>query len=1433
MFQNSKNMSFKTEFHMLEGKIILKYDKLGYIEYDVDLRVSYMVDEYPDINIGETVNFDLIEKRVTGTEDTFNRAINLAIIEKLEGSLIRLNKVLRELNISLDKAFEYLLSQGVRIEKRPTTKISKNLYNSLVREFSKEKDLEAETNGVERGSVINTKILEILKPSAIVLEFFEGKKAILPLQNIAWNLPSSEKLFNTYKVGERTEVVVLENEFNKPALVSRKHLVARPSEESAWQDLKIGDILEGTIIQVLNTQVVFSFPDGLFGTAIIAKDFPKSIGDEMKVQVLSKSVDRFLLSTTAYFDLPKAKVKITEKPNDDSLVKTKVTYEHEDESLKDANSFFNSLYYDFCEESESNNEKEFFQEAFAENHNLFDLAISLKLPLYIQFTSTSWDGDFNLKLLPYLESLSPEFTAEQKAIDYLSKQKYWVNINSTKDGRHFWTLFNQDLYISGFVTEEPDEHFFFVTKLEIGRKNKDLSFYKEKSQQNGCFLYDSEIFFLKLHSNRPIIDKPFAKVFNLLKTKSDAFLLYGELKKKAGAILMEEGESLKIFDKFLEYQIYREKERSKDKAISVSGHIVKIPAINCEASIEMTATESLKEIYDSSELEKILVSIKTSENSSKEKGDGKELVYFYDAEFEIVDDTARFHFFEMDKSIEDLESGFYVEPKVPLKQWQVQRKVIQDFFDKRINISHIETLFLKPDKIQAPKMESFNFINPLLNKARIDTPDNNQVKSVIKAVGNENIFLIQGPPGTGKTTVIAEIVQQLTNKGEKVLVTSQTHIAVDNVLDKLSDLDHLTLVRFGNKKRIMSGLERFHIDNQVDALAMHYGRVVENNIKLVLKKIECIDSSDEEIVEVLLGYLVDLTVDYPSNFEERLLKLNEDFISALKGLDIDQLTNLISVLKTWQNEIASRLEDIARPIIYDSMNVGFATCIGVRIDKGLSDRETKFDTVIIDEAGKANLSESIAAVSMAKKVILVGDHMQLPPYIDSTLIDPKNKDSFLNNDRFNRNKFDQEAIKHALTTSLFEFLVNKNKANLFPSTNIELLNFQHRMHPDIGEFVSNVFYNSNIQMGATTSGNTLPLSFPFDKQVIFIDTANSKTPYESKEGISYKNDTEALCISEIVIPKLLDENVSKDKFAVIAPYKAQVANIVSKLKRRDISGVEVSTLDSFQGMEFDVIIFSFTRSEKFKKVGFLDDARRLNVALSRAKKKLILVGNSNTLMARKSHFDDLFDYTNMYRNLVKLSKDEDKGNFIDINNLNPVNNFDKVKVKLKIGVQYNCWFKNSVNLGDNQLHLFKITNWIDGALYDEGKTKYFTKNEEVKLIVDRINTSKKQVYLTETRTKITNKNKTYNYKKSQNFKFETEAFQLKFFLEKKVGDKVKCTYKNYTEKLGHFFTIYKGFDGFLYDPKFNNNGYTQGKEYEMIIDDMNKSERKLSLKRKK
>ena len=112
------------------------------------------------------------------------------------------------------------------------------------------------------------------------------------------------------------------------------------------------------------------------------------------------------------------------------------------------------------------------------------------------------------------------------------------------------------------------------------------------------------------------------------------------------------------------------------------------------------------------------------------------------------------------------------------------------------------------------------------------------------------------------------------------------------------------------------------------------------------------------------------------------------------------------------------------------------------------------------------------------------------------------------------------------------------------------------------------------------------------------------------------------------------------------------------------------------------------------------------------------------------------------------------------------------------------------------------------------------------MVVEKINVSKKQVYLKESQVKSVRNKKSYS-----NNNLETEAFQLKFFLEKKVGD--KCFYKNHKEKLGHFFTIYKGFDGFLYDPKLNEKNYVSGKEYEMIVVSINKSKRQVTLKRKK
>ena len=123
---------------------------------------------------------------------------------------------------------------------------------------------------------------------------------------------------------------------------------------------------------------------------------------------------------------------------------------------------------------------------------------------------------------------------------------------------------------------------------------------------------------------------------------------------------------------------------------------------------------------------------------------------------------------------------------------------------------------MNPDKVKNPIKKQVDFINEDLQRTKEEQPDNNQIKAVEKAIGNQNVFLIQGPPGTGKTTVIAEIIEQLTKKGEKILVTGQNHVAVDNVLEKISKKPNLNLLRVGNIERIDESLVKYCYENLVE-----------------------------------------------------------------------------------------------------------------------------------------------------------------------------------------------------------------------------------------------------------------------------------------------------------------------------------------------------------------------------------------------------------------------------------------------------------------------------------------------------------------------------------------------------------------------------------------------------------------------------------------
>lgn len=301
-----------------------------------------------------------------------------------------------------------------------------------------------------------------------------------------------------------------------------------------------------------------------------------------------------------------------------------------------------------------------------------------------------------------------------------------------------------------------------------------------------------------------------------------------------------------------------------------------------------------------------------------------------------------------------------------------------------------------------------------------------------------------------------------------------------------------------------------------------------------------------------------------------------------------------------------------------SLQVVMGTCIGIGTNPTIKKSGIKFDTLIIDEAGKANMAETNVPMSLAKKYILVGDHNQLPPYMDVQEVE-----EFKNSDEAKEK--DDIKIKSALSTSLFEDFLNDPS---FPEESKILLNYQYRMNPTIGKMVSELFYNGNLNNGTGTEKQTCELE-DFQAPVIFYDTGRTLSmqnynPYEQNTGNgSIYNSCEIDIICNKIVPKIenLLINDSNLSIGIVTPYSEQVRRLKKEL-RGSAYHLEncVYTIDNIQGQEYDIVILSFVRSFRGKrKVGFLDDLRRLNVALSRAKKKLIMVGNIETLCRPEAH----------------------------------------------------------------------------------------------------------------------------------------------------------------------------------------------------------------------
>jgi predicted DNA helicase len=266
-----------------------------------------------------------------------------------------------------------------------------------------------------------------------------------------------------------------------------------------------------------------------------------------------------------------------------------------------------------------------------------------------------------------------------------------------------------------------------------------------------------------------------------------------------------------------------------------------------------------------------------------------------------------------------------------------------------------------------------------------------------------------------------------------------------------------------------------------------------------------------------------------------------------------------------------------------------------------------FDLVVIDEATQATEPSCLIPITHGKKVVMAGDHRQLPPTVKNL-----------------------KAAENGLEDTLFERL-----AELHPEIK-NMLKIQYRMHEKIMSFSNEEFYDGilsadesvrertleNFQLDINVFDNEMTPILDPHEPVVFVDTAGRDAAERTKQGSTSKeNPEEALLVTQIT-DNLLQSGMQPEDIAVISPYKDQVDLLERKI---DTENLEIKSVDGFQGREKEVVIISLTRSNKKKNIGFLEDVRRLNVSLTRAKRKLVVVGDSSTIRSHEI-YDHFVDY---------------------------------------------------------------------------------------------------------------------------------------------------------------------------------------------------------------